>query len=113
MTTGLFQGQDKVLVTAHHEGKCVVWDFDYDCPLKVFSMDQKLTCICRFGENQVLVGTLTGGFAKVSIDADANEPITSHTNELSCKPILSIAARESGLSKDIVLINSEGIVMVV
>jgi len=109
MVSSLLDGRDTVLVTAHHEGRSVVWDFDYDHPLKIFFIEEKLTCICRSGENQVLVGTQNGGMARIDVDSDPSVPVPVLSNEISSKPIISITS----LDNRTVLINTEGTVMIV
>jgi WD40 repeat protein len=111
MTSSLFQGQDSVVVTAHHEGRCIVWDFDYDHPLKIFVVAEGLTCIGSFGVNTVLLGSAKGGLATLCIDSDPSVPVSIEANPISSKAIVCIAADcETGKK---VLLNSEGLMLIV
>ena len=114
MTSAELDGRDLVLITAHFEGKCVVWDFDYDAPVKIFNVarDHRLSCICLSGPNKVTLGTMSGGVASLCIDdtPEEKEPIVPKSIEISSKPIVSICADPNEART--VLVNSCGLVII-
>ena len=110
MTVSTLEQRDSVLVTAHYDGKCVVWDFDYDHPLKVFRLTERVTCICSYGTNKVLLGTSNGGIASISIDeVDSESLVEPRKYELSKWPIVCVS---SSSDSSTVMINSHGLVMI-
>ena len=105
------QDRDFVIVTAHHDGKFIVWDFDYDAPLKIFSIPHpgRLTCIHSSGKTygEIYGGTETGGIVRFSIDDAKGNLDTVASNEVSQKAVTCIAVNGDG---QILILNSEGIV---
>jgi WD40 repeat protein len=105
------QDRDFVIVTAHHDGKFIVWDFDYDAPLKVFSLPnpEKLTCISSslHTHGEIYGGTETGGIVRFSVDDAQCSICTVASNQVSTKPLVSITLDGNG---QILMLNSEGLV---
>ena len=105
-TFATYKELDQVIVTAHWDGSVVVWDFDYDLPVVVFTVgDSCLTCITSVSDNKVLCGTRSGGVVTVNIDSGS---IWTGTNEVCQKPLVSVCCTSADT---IVAVNEEGLVM--
>jgi WD40 repeat protein len=107
MTSSLFQQRDFVIVTAHYDCRFIVWDFDYDCPLKVFSVPAYISCISRYSGG-ILAGTCDGGYIQFCVDSNESEPLEIGKNALMNRPVVSIAPNPSGGS---ILLMSDGTVI--
>ena len=105
-TFATYKELDQVIVSAHWDGSVVVWDFDYDLPVVVFTVgDSCLTCITSVSDNKVLCGTRSGGVVTVNIDSGS---IWTGTNEVCQKPLVSVCCTSADT---IVAVNEEGLVM--
>lgn len=105
------QDRDFVIVTAHHDGKFIVWDFDYDAPLKIFSLPhpEKLRCIYSSLQThgEIYGGTESGGIVRFSLDDAQSSMCTVASNQVSNKPAVCITTDGNG---QILILNSEGLV---